>query len=208
MRSAKITHNRPISGFIPYCIARLWMRLFNWHVVGKVPAVEKFVLIGGPHTSSWDFPFTLATGSVLRLKICWMGKDTLFKKPFGVIMQWLGGVPIDRDARHGVVDQVVELFNTSKKLVMVMSPEGTRKKREYWKSGFYWIAQQAQIPILCGYLDFSLKEAGVGLCFVPTGNVKSDMDRIRDFYKGIQGKYPDLTSKIRLRDENIIVPKK
>ena len=130
-----------------------------------------------------------------------MGKNTLFKKPFGNIMRWLGGIPIDRSVEHGVVGQIVKQFNESQKLVVTIAPSGTRKKREYWKSGFYWIAYNAQIPILCGYLDYSRKKACLGLSFVPTGDIKKDMDRIRGFYKGIRGKNPELTTRIRLMDE-------
>jgi 1-acyl-sn-glycerol-3-phosphate acyltransferase len=132
-----------------------------------------------------------------------MGKETVFKKPFGGIMRWLGGIAINRDSRHGVVDQVAKQLKESCKLVIVIAPSGTRKRGEYWKSGFYWIAHKAQVPILCGYLDYGHRKAFLGLCFVPTGNVKEDMDRIRNFYKDIQGKNPAVASRIRLRDENI-----
>lgn len=119
-----------------------------------------------------------------------------FKKPFGTIMKKLGGIPLDRSSRHHVVRQ------TTEKLIMVIGPSGTRSKREYWKSGFYWIAHTAQVPILCGYLDFKNKTVHVGLSFVPTGNVKKDMDRIREFYKDIRGKHPEFETPIRLENED------
>jgi len=118
-------------------------------------------------------------------------------------MRWLGGIAINRDSQHGMVDQIAKLLKESRKLVIVIAPSGTRKRGEYWKSGFYWIAHKAQVPILCGYLDYSHRKACLGLCFVPTGNVKEDMDRIRNFYKDIQGKNPKVGSRIRLRDEKI-----
>jgi len=201
MHRYKITHNGPISGLIPYCIGRVWMCIFGWDVIGQVPHGEKFVLVGAPHTSNWDFPFTLATLYIFRRKISWMGKDALFKKPFGKIMRWLGGIPIDRSNEHGVVEQIVKQFSESQKLVVTIAPSGTRKKRDYWKSGFYWIAHTAQIPILCGYLDYSRKKACLGLSFVPTGDFKKDMDRIRRFYVGVRGKNPELATRIRLLDE-------
>jgi 1-acyl-sn-glycerol-3-phosphate acyltransferase len=179
------------------------MWLLSWDVVGQVPVDEKFVLIAAPHTSNWDFPFGLFASYIYRLKVSWIGKDTLFKKPFGGIMRRLGGIAINRDSRHGVVDQIAEQLRESHKLVIAIAPSGTRKKRDYWKSGFYWVAHTAQVPILCGYLDYAHRKACLGLCFVPTGNVKEDMDRIRDFYKGIQGKYPEMATMVRLRDENI-----
>ena len=202
MIKSKISHNGPTTGIIPYWMGRLWMKLVNWDVVGKVPEGEKFVLIGSPHTSNWDFPFGLLAFYVYRLKVSWIGKDTLFKKPFGAFMRWLGGIAVNRDSRTGVVDQIAKKFNTSSKLVIAIAPSGTRKKKEYWKSGFYWTAYKAQVPILCGYADYIQKKVGLGLSFIPTGNIKEDMDRIRDFYKGIKGKYPEMMTRIRLKDED------
>ena len=117
-------------------------------------------------------------------------------------MRWLGGVAINRDSPHGIVDQVAGQFTDSPKLIILITPSGTRKKRDYWKSGFYWIAHAAQIPILCGYLDYSRKEACMGLSFVPTGEIKNDMERIREFYAGRLGKHPELVASIRLKEEN------
>lgn len=202
MDSLITTHDGPRTGSIAQWIARFWMRITGWHVVGKIPPGGKFVLIGAPHTSNWDFPFGLAALYIFGLKVSWLGKDSLFKKPFGGIMRLLGGIAISRDNAHGVVEQMAQRFQDSKKLVVLVTPSGTRAKREYWKSGFYRIARAAQVPILCGYVDFKKKEACLGLSFVPTGSVKEDMARIRAFYKDIQGKHPELTTTIRLRDED------
>jgi len=202
MQSSKITHDGPVTGLIPYWIGRLWMWFSGWDVVGQVPAGGKFVLIGAPHTSGWDLPFGLAAVYLFRLKVSWMGKDALFRKPFGGIMRWLGGVAINRDSPHGVVDQVAGQLRDSRKLIILITPSGTRKKGDYWKSGFYRIAYAAQIPILCGYLDYSRKEACLGLSFVPTGAIKSDMERIREFYVGRQGKHPELATTVRLKEED------
>ena len=118
-------------------------------------------------------------------------------------MRWLGGIAINRDSQHGVVDQIAKQFRESRKLAIAIAPSGTRKKRDYWKSGFYWIAHKAQVPIICCSFDYGRRELSLGLCFVPTGNVKEDMDRIRDYYKDIQAKYPELMTKIRLKDEDV-----
>ena len=117
-------------------------------------------------------------------------------------MKCLGGIAIDRSSPQGVVEQIVQRFNESEKLVVLITPSATRKKKDHWKSGFYWIAHAAQVPILCGYPDFSRKEACIGLSFVPTGDIKNDMERIREFYEGRQGKYPELTTTIRLKEED------
>jgi 1-acyl-sn-glycerol-3-phosphate acyltransferase len=179
------------------------MGLFRWDVSGHVPDGGKFVLIGAPHTSNWDFIFMLATMYIFRLKVNWMGKHTLFRQPLGVIFKALGGIAIDRDSPNGVVYQMAEQFRRSEQLVVVIGPSGTRKRTDYWKSGFYWIAHTAQVPILCGYLDYDRKMACLGLSFIPTGDIKKDMDRIRAFYEDVRGKYPELATRIRLKDEDI-----
>ncbi len=201
MINSKITHNGPTSGLFFYWIGRLWMRFFGWDVIGQLPQSGKFVLIAAPHTSNWDLAFLIAAGFVFRMKISWLGKDAIFNKPFGSIMRWLGGIPVDRSSSHGLVDQIVDKFNESEKLIVTVPPSGTRKKKENWKSGFYWIARNAQVPLLCGYLDYSRKVACLGLTFVPSKDIKIDMDRIRDFYKDIKGKYPEMKSAIKLLDE-------
>ena len=198
----KITHSAPASGLVAYWIGRLWMWIFGWDVVGQVPEGEKFVLIGAPHTSNWDFPFSITALYIYRLKISWIGKNALFKRPFGWFMRWLGGIAIDRDHPRGVVNQLVKLFNNSEKLVIVIAPPGTRKKRDYWKSGFYRIAYSAKVPIVCGYIDYKNRKVRIDHHLMPSGNIKKDMDSIREFYKGIKGKYLDKATEVRLRDED------
>ena len=190
------------TGLIKYYLARFWMWLFGWTIAGDLPADKKFVLIAAPHTSNWDFLFGLATVYVLRLKIFWIGKHTLFKAPFGYFMKRLGGIPVRRDAAHGLVKQIISQLQNSDNFIIAVAPSGTRKKAECWKSGFYRIACKAHIPLVCGYLDYSRKQAGSGLSFLPTGNITADMDRIRQFYQGIQGKYPDQVTPVRLMDED------
>lgn len=184
-----------------YALGRLWMRIFGWTVVGELPPGGKAVLIAAPHTSNWDFTFMLAAAFVLRIKLSWMGKDSLFKRPFGGLFRRLGGIPINRSAAHGVVEQIADRFKRAKALIVAVAPSGTRAQRDYWKSGFYWIASKAQVPIVCGYLDYRLKRAGLGLALLPTHDLRADMQRIRDFYQEIRGRYPELETTIRLLDE-------
>ncbi|MFH1850761.1 MAG: lysophospholipid acyltransferase family protein [Candidatus Neomarinimicrobiota bacterium] len=202
MSSTTVAHSRPVVGIIPYLLGRFGLWIAGWKLEGRIPAGRKFVLIAAPHTSNWDFPLLIAATFSLRLKISWFGKDSLFKKPFGWFMRGLGGIAVDRSAPQGLVEQLVEQFQRHDKLVVVVPPSGTRARREYWKSGFYWIALKAQVPLLCGFLDFKRKVAGLGLSFLPTGNVKADMDRLREFYSGISGKFPEKVSVIRLKDES------
>ena len=179
----------------------LWLNLTGWSIKNDAKEFKKYVLIGAPHTSNWDFPITLATVFGLRVKTSWMAKDSLFKKPFGAIMRGLGGIAIDRANAKDVVGETVKTFDKHEKLVIAIAPSGTRKKVDHWKSGFYRIAVDANIAICCGYLDYKRKMGGFGLTFLPSGNVTEDMNRIREFYADIEGKHPEKTSTIRFKSE-------
>ena len=197
----RITHDGPTTGIVRYFIGKFGLWISGWKFEGKIPPGEKFVLIAAPHTSNWDFPLLLAATFHLRLKVSWFGKDSLFKRPFGWFMRGLGGIAVDRSAPQGLVNQMVDQFNRNDKLIVVIAPDGTRAKCDYWKSGFYRIARKAQVPLLCGYLDYGRKVAGIHLSFLPSGSVKADMDRLREFYSGIIGKIPEKTSTILLKTE-------
>ncbi len=189
------------SGNFKFLLGKSWMKFKGWEFEGELPPQGKFLLVCGPHTSNWDFIYLLAIMFMLRIKVSWMGKHTLFKKPFGKVMRWLGGIPIDRRSAHGVVDQIVDHYNENENLIIAVTPEGSRRKRDHWKSGFYHIANKAQVPLLLGYADYANKKAGTGLSFIPTGKVKQDMDIIRNFYKDIRGDHPELENDIILREE-------
>jgi 1-acyl-sn-glycerol-3-phosphate acyltransferase len=186
---------------LSYWIGKLWLWLFGWKVHGNASAYRKFVLIAAPHTSNWDFPFMLATAYVMRVRISWLGKHTLFIPPWGWFMRKLGGIPVDRRVPHSLVTQLAEKFKSSDDLVLAIPPEGTRSKVAVWKSGFYHIASGSGVPIGLGYLDYDRKLCGLGAFVMPSGNVNEDMNKIRDFYRSIRGKYPDLESEPRLREE-------
>ena len=201
MNTNPLLNKNKNSSFFLYWLGKIFLNLSGWKIVGTLPPVSKYVVIGAPHTTNWDFVYMLVVFSALRIKISWMGKHTIFKKPFGKIMHSMGGFPINREKKQNAVDQVVDKFKSSEQLFFVLSPPGTRKKTNYWKSGFYWIAYKAQVPIVCGFLDYKQKKAGFGPAFIPTGNVKNDMDRIRDFYKDIVPKYPEQRTIVKLTDE-------
>lgn len=177
------------------------MGFFGWRVEGELPPSRKFVFIAAPHTSNWDLPFMLATAYILGVRISWLGKHTVFLWPFGWFMRALGGIPVDRRARHNMVQQVAERFANADELILAVPPEGTRKQVEYWKSGFYHIARAAQVPVAMGFLDFRRKVAGLGPPLYTTGDVRADMDRVRAFYRDIRGKIPEFESLPRLREE-------
>ena len=194
-----MTQNR--SGWFKYYLGTTWMKIKGWEFEGDIPSQGKFILIGSPHTSNWDFIYFLAVIFMLRMKVSWFGKHTLFKKPFGGLMRWLGGIPIDRRNPQEIVNQIVEQFNSKENLIIAIAPAGTRKHTDYWKSGFYRIAHQAKIPILLGYADFQKKKAGIGPMIMPTGNITKDMDMIRAFYIDIRGAHPENESTIILSEE-------
>ena len=181
-------------------LARTWLKLNGWTVHGTI-SHRKFVTIAAPHTSNWDLVFMLAVSAELGIKPRWLGKHTLFKGPMGWLMRALGGIPVERSARHNMVEQAALYLRESEAMILAVPPSGTRKALDHWKSGFYWIANSAQVPIALGYLDYGKREGGIGSFVTPSGDISKDMDLIREFYRGKRGKYPGCESTIRLREE-------
>ncbi len=171
-------------------------RLSGWKVVGQLPNIPKFVLIGAPHTSNWDFILFLWAHAALRFRPRWLGKHTIFFWPLGVIWRAVGGIPVERGARLNVVDQAVEWFNKSDRMILVMSPEGTRRKTSEWKSGFYHIARGAGVPVVPGALDFSTKTLTIGQPMMLTGDPEADLAPFRVFYASARGLKADQASTI------------
>jgi 1-acyl-sn-glycerol-3-phosphate acyltransferase len=183
----------PVINTIVRWFSILFIKLVGWKAEGKVPDDHKFVMIAAPHTSNWDLPFALFLAFVLRINIYWMGKDAIFKAPFGGLFKWLGGIPIDRSKSNNVVAQSIEQFKNNDKLILMVPPSGTRKKVKYWKTGFYHIANGAGVPIVLGFLDYRRKAGGILSVFHPTGDIEADMNVIIARYEGIVGKYPEKT---------------
>ena len=176
----------------------LFLKMLGWRVEGEIPDIKKFIIIAAPHTSNWDFPISLAFAFALKIKIYWMGKAAMFRWPFGAACRWLGGIPIDRSRSHNVVEQCVKVFKDRDKLIMVIPPEGTRQKVSCWKTGFYHIAREANVPIVLGFLDYRRKIGGIGPIFYPTGRIESDMQEIKAFYATIAGKHQNLFNNVTL----------
>ena len=193
----------PVIKTIFHWISRAYLKIFGWRCEGQLPDFKKYVVIAAPHTSNWDFPITMFLAFAFRAKAYWMGKQTLFKGPFGFIMRWLGGIPIDRSKANNVVDSTIQVFNEHENLVIIVTPEGTRNKVSYWKTGFYHIALGANVPIVLGFVDFSRKTGGIGPVVIPTGNIEADMYAICSFYAGITGKYPEKSSLAAVSPESI-----
>jgi 1-acyl-sn-glycerol-3-phosphate acyltransferase len=172
-------------------LALCFLKLFGWRLEGRLPDVDKLVVIAAPHTSNWDFPILISLAFGLRAKAGWLGKSTLFRWPFGFLSIWMGGIPVYRSASYNMVAQSVEMFRKSEKLILAVPPEGTRGKVSHWKTGFYYIALGAEVPIAMGFIDYKRKATGVGPVIYPTGDIEADMEIIRNFYANVTAKYPD-----------------
>jgi len=167
-----------------------FLRLTGWRVEGALPAeAATSVFIAAPHTSNWDLPYTLMVSFALRLNPHWMGKHGLFRAPFGGVMRWLGGIPVNREQSTNLVAaSVAALLAADGPVQLIVPPEGTRSKTRYWKTGFYYIALGAQVPIVMAYMDYTHKRSGLGPIFVPTGNIDQDMADIKAFYAPFKGR--------------------
>ncbi len=186
----------PILNTLFRIAARFYLKVTGWELVMAAPLDRRSVVIAAPHTSNWDLPMSLAIVFAFRLKIYFLAKHTLFTPPFGILLRWLGGIPVDRNRAQNLVEQAVELFSQHDDLLLIVQPEGTRKQVRYWKSGFYHIATGAQVPISLGFIDFKRKVAGFGGRYIPTGNYDADLVEIQAFYAGITGKNSAMTSEI------------
>jgi 1-acyl-sn-glycerol-3-phosphate acyltransferase len=183
-------------------LARFFLKLTGWKVVGKKIADEKFVLACGPHTSNWDLAYLLAVTRFSDVKVSWLGKHSMFWWPLGPLLRAVGGIPIRRDRPEGVVEQIVRAFDEAKTLCLAITPEGTRSYKPYWKSGFLRIAKAAGVPIQLGFSDYARQRSGFGPAFMPSDDVRADMDKIRAFFADVVGRYPDQAGEIRLREED------
>jgi len=179
--------------------SRFILRLVGWQLVEELPPEPKYILVGAHHTSNWDWAIGFLMMAGLGLKPRWIGKDSLFKGLAGPIMRWLGGISVVRGARDNFVGQVVDVYNNSKELVIAMAPEGTRKYVDHWKTGFYHIAKEAQISVAMAFLDYPKKICGIGGHFIPSENLKADMQILREFYGGVVGKFPEKQGLVRVR---------
>jgi 1-acyl-sn-glycerol-3-phosphate acyltransferase len=171
-------------------LALIIFRISGWKVSGERPRIPKYVIIAEPHTSNWDFLYTVCLAFIFGIKPRIMMKSTLFWGPVGTFLRWLGAIPIDRSGSHNVVAQSIRTFNQQKRMVLLVPPSGTRRKVMYWKSGFYHIARGADVPVVLGYLDYKRKTGGIGPTVDITGHMEMDMENIQDFYAHIEGKYP------------------
>ena len=182
--------NTPILSTLFHYLAAFIMRLIGWRVTGKLPDLSKFVLIGAPHTSNWDFVLFLGLIFYLQANVHFMGKAELFRLPHGPFFYYCGGIPVDRKKSTGLVEQMVDACNKSDKFILTIAPEGTRHHVTEWKRGFNHIAKNAGIPIVMAVVDGKNKDVRIGQVFQPTEDMEADMKAIQGYFTGVVGINP------------------
>lgn len=176
-----------------------YLKLTGWKLEGPAPpeVFEKCVMICAPHTTNWDFPTTVAIMNSLGVDAKYAVKKELLRFPLGGILRKMGCIPINRkprkegEKRQSTVEAIADLFNHHDKLCLMIAAEGTRSLRTEWKTGFYYIALKANVPICLGYLDYPSKTGGIPKVVYPTGDIDADMKEIMDFFSDKTGLYPE-----------------
>jgi 1-acyl-sn-glycerol-3-phosphate acyltransferase len=174
-------------------LSSLVLKIWGWKITGKYPFdLAKVVICVAPHTSTWDFPLGVLVNSSHKCRANYVGKHTLFKPPFGGFFRWLGGIPVDRSIKGNFVSATVEAFNREKRMHLVIAPEGTRKKVDKLKTGFYHIARMANVPICMCVFNADTKEVFFDpKLFYPTQDEQADMAFIWNYFKGVKGFNPE-----------------
>jgi 1-acyl-sn-glycerol-3-phosphate acyltransferase len=179
--------------------ARGLLALFGWRVDVRWPPPPKAVIAVYPHTSNWDFVIGILARAAVGLRVSWIGKDTIFRWPFGALFRKLGGLPVNRREHKGVVAQMQAEFARRPFLWLAIAPEGTRAHTDHWKSGFYRLACAAGVPLGLGYLDYGRRVVGIGDWIKLSGNAGEDLARLRAFYAGKSALRPAQAGEIRFR---------
>jgi 1-acyl-sn-glycerol-3-phosphate acyltransferase len=179
-------------------LAKTILGLFGWQVYGHLPSVSKAVVIGAPHTSNLDGVLMVLAALVLKANLKWLVKDSLYNTPLRPILKLSGAIPINRRVRQNAVEQAVEAFESAPRMLLALAPEGTRKRTEGWKSGFYYIALGAKVPICFGFVDYKRKLVGLADYIIPTGDIEMDMHKIKTFYETITPRFPENYGPIKL----------
>ena len=176
-------------------LARFYLSLIGWKTGSILPAsIKKCVLVAAPHTSNMDYPIALATLYAAGVRVRFLAKKDLFRFPMGLIMKLTGGLPVDRSKHNNLVEAMIDMFRRNDELILMIPVEGTRSYVKEWKSGFYYTALGAGVPIALGYLDYGRKIAGFGELFYPTGNYQRDLEVIQTYYRQFRARYPEKSS--------------
>lgn len=179
-------------------LARVYLRLAGWQIIGDFSNLRKAVVVGAPHTSSWDFVYSQLTALAFKYRLRWVGKESHFRGIKGVPARWLGGIAVNRTVQQNAVDHIATLFDKHDTFMMTISPEGTRKKTGYWRTGFYYIALQADVPIILARIDYQQKQVTLSQPIQPGGDIRADFEIIREYYKESVGRHSDQFGEIQL----------
>jgi len=167
------------------------LKIFGWKIeADDMSELKKAVIIMAPHTSNWDFPIGRLALLERKVSIKTMIKRESFWFPLGVVLRWLGAIPVDRANSQKTVKSITDQFDKAEDFILLITPEGTRKLIKRWKKGFYFIAQKANVPIILGFLDYSKKIAGLGPVIYPSGDYDEDMKKIEAFYSEKVARHP------------------
>lgn len=176
----------------------IYYKILGWKIIGDFNAdhIKKCVVIAVPHTSWHDFYIGLLIRQLVNLKISFLGKKELFKWPLGWYFKKVGGIPLDRTPGQNKVEAIAELFKKREELRLTIAPEGTRKKVKEWKTGFYHIAKEAEVPIIMITFDFGKKQNVISEPFYPTNSIEKDFEYMYNFFKGVKGKIPEYSFNV------------
>lgn len=173
-------------------IASFIFYLSGWKVEGEVPSdIKRYIIIAAPHTSNWDFFYGRLCFFIKDVPLKFCIKKEWFRFPFNLILKPLGGIPINRNKNTNLTDEIAAVFGDYEELAIMIPPEGTRSYNPNWKKGFYYISQKANVPIILGYIDYEKKIGGFGPVFHTSSNVENDIEKMKEFYRDIKGKYPE-----------------
>ncbi len=195
------THQTEPCGPVARFMGRTFLRILGWELAGEVPPYPRFVVLGAPHTSNWDLPIVVASAWALGVRMRFLVKSEVFGPATGWFFRAIGGLSVDRSAPQGLVEQMVEAFASTDRMALMVPPEGTRGKKDAWKSGFYHIAVAAKVPVVASYADYARRRSGIAGSVRLTGHVRADMDAIRMLYDDITPRHPELMTPIRLASE-------
>jgi 1-acyl-sn-glycerol-3-phosphate acyltransferase len=177
-------------GFVLRIAGRAALALLRWRIEGELPNLPRCVIIIAPHTSNWDFVIGLATLLALDLRVTWLGKHQIFRGPFRPLLRRLGGVPVDRSAPGGVVEQAAAVLAPPNSVFLAVAPEGTRRKVERWKSGFWRIARAAGVPILPVAFDYRTRAVVLGEPYTPTADYEADLAALQGRFSAEMARNP------------------
>ncbi len=189
--ATRIPEPRRASPFVAL-VGRVVFRLLGWKCKGETPTANKYVILAAPHTSNWDGFFLILAAAMLKLDFSFFGKDTLFKGPLGWFLRSVGGIPLDRSRHQSFVAQAVSWFESHERFALGVAPEGTRQFTPGWRRGFYYIALQAKVPIVMGYIDYAKKEGGIlPEVLIPCGDIERDFETLARLYGPLTARHPD-----------------